>query len=765
LNTLSRAGRAAVPLNLSQQLMLFGAVGLGSLTVYLASLGFILGEKSDIVDVPLTVPVGDASKVPSSGWLPRRNGRQPERLSTKIEGTSASTIHEAFREAAGKFAESPCMGQRTVIKAFSESESYTTEEGEKKTRMVSRFELGAYEWETFRQIDAQMDQVAHGLVRVGLAPRERVMLFAETAKAWQLCLHGSLRANCVVSTAYATLGLDALAYSIELTESTTLFADRTLLSKLVSIRDGSAIDGKAVSTSCLKRVIVIDNLFSRIPEEVKAVPTAIAALAARPASKGGPIEVIDLTTVIAKGTGIKSRATLEAADRTARTTDDAVIMFTSGSTGTPKGVRVLHKNLLAAMAGMDSGCPELGPRDTLIGYLPLAHILALAAEHVVFCKGGRVGYGTPKTLTSTMPAVKNLCRGDVVELEPSIMAGVPEIYNRILAGVQNNVAAKGAVVKAMFQMGVKAKLDAIEKRGLAGIHHTFWDALVFDKVRTMAVGGNLRMFISGGGPLPPDTQRFVQAVFCCPIQQGYGLTETCGGATVGWGDSPLVNNAGVVINSAELKLIPWEEAGYSPSNDPPTGEVCISGDNVTAGYFGAEDKTREVFIKEKDGKVWFHTGDIGRWAADGTLEIIDRKKDLVKFSGGEYVSFGKVESALKTIDILAQQCLVGDSTRQAPMLLAVVDPVAVAAKLPDAASMSREEMTASDAVKAFVVSAVKKRAKERGLHKFETPLSVILCPEEWTPESGLLTAALKLRRNVISEHFAGVVNAEYKKFA
>ncbi|CAE7787330.1 ACSL4, partial [Symbiodinium sp. KB8] len=201
--------------------------------------------------------------------------------------------------------------------------------------------------------------------------------------------------------------------------------------------------------------------------------------------------------------------------------------------------------------------------------------------------------------------------------------------NKIRGTISSRVEKAGGLKKVLFNWGFNAKAKALKKGGST----PFWDRLLFDKIRTAALGGRTRLIVSGGGPLSGDVQRFMNVVFCCPVGQGYGLTETCAASSIVWADDRNVGRVGPPLLVNDIKLIDWPEGGYFSDKSGsgfPEGEVCIAGDNISLGYYAQPDLTREVYVTDKDGRRWFRTGDIGRIHPDGVLQIIDRKKDLVK---------------------------------------------------------------------------------------------------------------------------------------
>ncbi|KAH9322114.1 hypothetical protein KI387_016753, partial [Taxus chinensis] len=307
-----------------------------------------------------------------------------------------------------------------------------------------------------------------------------------------------------------------------------------------------------------------------------------------------------------------------------------------------------HGNVVATVAAVMKIVPGLGNKDIYLAYLPLAHILELAAEAVMVSVGCAIGYGSPLTLTDTSNKIKKGTKGDASMLGPTLMTAVPAILDRVRDGVRKKVEATGGMSKRLFDIAYNRRLAAMGGSWLGawGPEKVLWDALVFKKIRAV-LGGHIRGLLSGGAPLSGDTQRFINICLGAPIVQGYGLTETCAGGTFSEWDDTTVGRVGPPLPCSYVKLVDWEEGGYLTADSPmPRGEIVIGGPNVTPGYFKNKEKTNELYKVDKRGMRWFYTGDVGRFHSDGCLEIIDRKKDIVKLQHGEYVSLGKVEAAL-----------------------------------------------------------------------------------------------------------------------
>ncbi|MBA0865257.1 hypothetical protein Goshw_010575 [Gossypium schwendimanii] len=642
-----------------------------------------------------------------------RNIRFPFPLETAWEGLS--TLAELFEQSCKQNSNKSLLGTRKRIS----SEVEVTEDG----RSFEKLHYGEYVWLTYAETFAAVCYFASGLVQLGHKKGERVAIFADTREEWFIALQACFRRNVTVVTIYASLGEEALCHSLNETEVTTLICGAKELKKLVNI--SGQLDK-------IKHVICMDD----------EIPTAVS----------GRWAVTSFADVQRTGYENPVDADLPIA------ADVAVIMYTSGSTGLPKGVMLTHGNILATVAAVKTIIPGIGSKDVYLAYLPLAHILELAAEHLIVAVGGILGYGSPLTLTDTSSKIKPGTKGDASALAPTLMAAVPAILDRVRDGVRKKVDAKGGLSKKLFDLAYSRRLSAINGSwfGAWGLEKYLWDLLVFKKVRAI-LGGRLRFLLSGGAPLSPDTQRFINICFGTPIGQGYGLTETCAGGTFSEVDDTSVGRVGAPLPCSFIKLVDWPKGGYLTSNSPmPRGEILIGGPNVTLGYFKNEEKTKESYRVDERGVRWFCTGDIGQFHFDGCLEIIDRKKDIVKLQHGEYVSLGKVETALSICPYVDNIMLHADPFHSFCVALVVASQQMVedwASKqgitFTDFADLCEKEETIKE-----VHSSLAQTAKKSRLEKFEIPAKIKLISSPWTPESGLVTAALKIKREAIRRAFS-----------
>lgn len=645
-----------------------------------------------------------------------RNGRFTSPVTSLWEGIS--TLAELFEESCKKHMDKPLLGTRKLIAR----ENEVTEDG----RSFEKLHLGEYEWLTYRKTFEAVCNFASGLTQLGHSRNERAAIFADTREEWYISLQACFRRNITVVTIYASLGEEALCHSLNETEVTTVICGQKEMKKLADIIG---------QLDTVKRVICMDGEFSSNASLVEGRWTVSSFAEVEKLGRENPTDA-DLPL----------------------SSDVAVIMYTSGSTGLPKGVMMTHGNILATVSAVMTIVPGLGSKDVYLAYLPLAHVLELAAENIIAAIGSKIGYGSPLTLTDTSNKIKRGTKGDASVLAPTLMAAVPAILDRVRDGVRKKVDAKGGLSKKLFDFAYNRRLSAINGSwfGAWGPERLLWDLLVFRKVRAI-LGGRIRFILSGGAPLSGDTQRFINICIGAPIGQGYGLTETCAGGTFTEYDDTSVGRVGAPLPCSFIKLIDWPEGGYLIGDKPmPRGEIVIGGPNVTVGYFKNEDKTNEVYKVDESGMRWFYTGDVGQFHSDGCLEIIDRKKDIVKLQHGEYVSLGKVEAVLFASPYVDNIMMHADPFHSYAVALVVASEPAIrdwavkqGISFSDFADLCKKEETVKEVLRSLVQEGKKAR-----LEKFEIPAKIKLLAEPWTPESGLVTAALKLKRENVRKTFS-----------
>ncbi|KAI6142947.1 acetyl-CoA synthetase-like protein [Pisolithus tinctorius] len=389
-----------------------------------------------------------------------------------------------------------------------------------------------------------------------------------------------------------------------------------------------------------------------------------------------------------------------------------------------------------------------------LAYLPLAHIMEYVVEATLFTAGMKTGYGRVKTLTD---ASVRKCKGDLVTFRPTIMVGVPAVWEAIQKGIIAKVNAGGLVKKNLFNLGYALKRSRIP------ILSQVADSVVFSSVRA-ATGGRLRLALSGGAALSKETQEFL-CVALVTMLQGYGMTESCAMCAILPPELQQYGSVGLPSPSIEIKLRDVPEAGYKSTNNPPQGEVCIRGPAVTKGYYKRPDLNNDENIFTKDG--WLRTGDVGQWNPDGTLSLIDRIKNLVKLQGGEYIALEQLETVYRSCNIVANICVYASAEAKQPIAILIPHELNLRHTLEGKlngvdASAPLSELCHNKAVQELVLRECNAVGKKNGLKSMEMLEAVILTAEEWTPENGLVTAAQKLQRTKVAQHFEKEIKEVYR---
>ncbi|XP_027624849.1 long-chain-fatty-acid--CoA ligase 3 isoform X2 [Tupaia chinensis] len=593
----------------------------------------------------------------------------------------------------------------------------------------SKVILGHYNWLSYEDVFIRAFNFGNGLQTLGQKPKTNIAIFCETRAEWMIAAQACFMYNFQLVTLYATLGGPAIVHGLNETEVTNIITSKELLqtklkdivSLVPRLRHIITVDGKPPTWSEFPKGVIVHTMAA-----VQALG-AKASLENKPQSRPSPLDI-------------------------------AVIMYTSGSTGLPKGVMISHSNIIAGITGMAERIPGLGEDDVYIGYLPLAHVLELSAELVCLSHGCRIGYSSPQTLADQSSKIKKGSKGDTSMLKPTLMAAVPEIMDRIYKNVMNKVNEMSSFQRNLFILAYNYKMEQISK----GHSTPLCDNFVFRKVRGL-LGGNIRLLLCGGAPLSATTQRFMNICFCCPVGQGYGLTESAGAGTITDVWDYNTGRVGAPLVCCEIKLKNWEEGGYFNTDKPhPRGEILIGGQNVTMGYYKNEAKTKADFFEDENGQRWLCTGDIGEFDPDGCLKIIDRKKDLVKLQAGEYVSLGKVEAALKNLPLIDNICAYANSYHS--YVIGFVVP-----NQKELTELARkkglegtwEELCNSCEMENEVLKVLSEAAISASLEKFEIPVKIRLSPEPWTPETGLVTDAFKLKRKELKTHYQADIERMY----
>ncbi|WP_263170530.1 AMP-dependent synthetase/ligase [Streptomyces sp. SCSIO ZS0520] len=581
---------------------------------------------------------------------------------------------------------------------------------------------GPDEWEslTWAQTAERVSRIAAGLVDLGVQAEERVGLASSTRIEWILADFAILCAGAATTTLYPQTNADEASFILSDSASKVLIAED--VTQLQKARDTRA------ELPGLVHVVVIDT----------------EGLTAEPGDPEG--WVLSLAELEARGTALLEKQPGIVKERVGALGPEqlATLIYTSGTTGRPKGVR-LTQDCWSYMAKAMVGTELLSEADVQYLWLPLAHVFGKALL------SGQVEAGH---LTVVDGRVDKIIENLPI-VQPTYMASVPRVFEKVYNGVAAKARAGGGAKYKIFLWAAevarewaKVTQDNFRRTGKASaplgleLKHKVADALVYKKIRA-AFGGNLRACISGGAALAPEIGFFFAGVGV-HILEGYGLTETSGPAFVNPGEAYRTGTVGKPLPGNEVRI----------ADD---GEVLLRGPNNMQGYHGQPEKTTEVL--ESDG--WFHTGDIGELSADGYLRITDRKKDLIKTSGGKYVAPAEVEGQFKALCPYVSNILVHGADRNyCTALIALEEPPLLEwAAENGLGGKSYAEVVAAPATLEMVEGYVKQL--NEGLQRWQTIKKFKLLPRDLDVEHGELTPSLKLKRPVVEREYKHLIDEMY----
>jgi len=415
--------------------------------------------------------------------------------------------------------------------------------------------------------------------------------------------------------------------------------------------------------------------------------------------------------------------------------DLATIIYTSGTTGTPKGAMLTHGNIASNIAcSLDGFGMGTKGEEVSVSFLPLSHVTARHADLALLYRGVVLAY---------CPDIKQLAQA-LAEVRPATFIAVPRVYEKIRQQVILKAMGfpKNAAYRWALSVGRAHRAETLDGTKPSALSWKIADRLVFSKVRA-GMGGKAEEFISGGAPLGRELAEWY-ADIGIRIHEGYGLTETSPVIAVSTPGGHKLGTVGKPLANVEVRI----------ADD---GEVLVRGPSVFKGYWNRPEETRAAFV---DG--WFKTGDIGQLDSEGYLSITDRKKDLIKTSGGKFIAPQPIENSLKLNPLIGTAVVIGDRRKFPAVLISPHFPVLEDwARANQVDFATRQTLVANIKVQALYEGIIEE--VNQNLARFEKLKRVLIVPEEFSAEDGTLTHTLKVRRRGIEERYQALIDEMYAK--
>jgi len=562
-------------------------------------------------------------------------------------------------------------------------------------------EFGQWQPISSDQMYQRVRALAKAFLSWGAQKGDRIALVSENRWEWAVTDFATLALGAADVPIYPTLTGEQIA---------VLIADAGCKIAVVSTRQQFDKLNSVRTQTQLERIVIMD---STAPPQGAIAMSSLLAGADTLASERDPV--------------------FDALVRSTEPKDLCTLIYTSGTTGEPKGVALTHGNIATnqTLAVADF---TFNSTDCCISFLPLSHITARALDYVMYYSGAQVAYCSK--FDKLPEAMK--------EIRPTVLVGVPRVFEKIRQAVEQKSAAspvKKRILAWAVKLGARYKDVVYDGRRPSATSWKLANKLVYSKVAE-AFGGRVRIFVSGGAPLGIDTANWFASVGVA-LWEGYGLTETSPVIAVNTPKSHRMGAVGVPLSNLEIKLA-------------EDGELLVRGPSVFSGYWQKPAANAECL----DADGWFKTGDIAHLDADGFLYITDRKKELLKTSGGKLVAPQPIENKVKNSVLVAQAALVGDKHK---FISALIAPNFVAleawAGQNGVEAKSRKELVAQSRVVALYGEIV--REVNGSLANFETIKRFRVVAEDWTQETGELTPSMKLKRRIINQRYAGVIAELY----
>uniref|UniRef100_A0A0D3HN20 Long-chain-fatty-acid--CoA ligase n=1 Tax=Oryza barthii TaxID=65489 RepID=A0A0D3HN20_9ORYZ len=589
-------------------------------------------------------------------------------------------------------------------------------------RKVSDGKAGDYVWLTYEEVYQKVIKIGSAIRSLGVKPGGNCGIYGSNCPEWVMAMQACNSQGICYVPLYDTLGANAVEFIMDHAEISIAFVQESKIQSVLSV--------VKKCRAHIKAIVSFGDVTSELKREAEQL--GVSCFSWEEFSSMG-----------------KQNYELPKKQKD----DICTIMYTSGTTGDPKGVIITNRALIAGVMTTEHLLKVtdkvVAEDDSYFSYLPLAHIFDQVIGNYCISKGASIGF---------WQADIRYLMEDVQMMKPTVFCGVPRVYDRIYTGINQKIQSGGMIAKSLFQYAYNysritksvtlssliSKLGNLRKGLKQDEASPFFDKIVFSKIKE-GLGGRIRLLLSGAAPLPRHVEEFMRVTSCSVLVQGYGLTESCSGCFTSIANVfSMIGSVGPPVTTIEARLESIPEMGYDALSNVPRGEICLRGHTLFSGYYKRPDLTEEVF---SDG--WFHTGDIGEWQPDGTMKIIDRKKNIFKLSQGEYVA--------------VEVWVYGNSFES--FLVAVVVPEKQA--IEDWAAQNNKtgnfaELCNDPKARMYIQDELNKTGKRLGLRGFEMLKAIHLETTPFSIEKDLVTPTFKLKRPQLLKYYKDCIDQLYK---